>query len=72
MCEYCGRRIHAPGCPNEEELFICAYCKSGILSGDRCIEVADSRFHEDCFFDFLSCINEDDILRLFDLKVETA
>lgn len=75
MCEYCGRRIHAPGCPNapeREALHMCDYCKENIFFGDTFINVNERCFHEGCFFDYLSCINEDDILCLFELRVEIA
>ena len=75
MCEYCGRRLHAFGCPEAEEneaVYDCDYCKEGICRGDRFIEISGRYFHESCFFDYLSCQNEEDILNLFDLKVENA
>jgi len=75
MCEYCGRRIHAFGCPEAEEseaVYACDYCKDEIFRGDRYIEISCRYFHEGCLFDYLSCLNEEDILNLFDLTVENA
>jgi hypothetical protein len=75
MCEYCNRRIHAPGCPNAPEgkqVCRCDYCKDGIVKGEVYVEVEEQIFHRSCFFDYIFSIHEDDLLDLFGLEAVTT